>query len=147
MVAGGFEDMPEEWVNEHPLKDMSKKKDGVRREARTEFRIVSQFPVSGLTLVKARPITGRRHQIRRHLANAKMPIIGDTMHGKGKINRVWREKGLERLFLHAKRIRFLHPFREDVVVDKEIELADDLLRFLHDLPEIVDGRISISDLN
>lgn len=46
------------WVNEHGLKEMGKKKGGVKRDARTEFELMERFMESGLSLIKARPITG-----------------------------------------------------------------------------------------
>lgn len=76
---------------------------GVKQEARTDFeRIESR---RGFTLLQARPATGRRHQIRRHLAHLGHQVVGDTQHGKGRINRWLREEyGLPRLFLHASRV-------------------------------------------
>lgn len=63
-----------------------------------------------LTLVLATPATGRRHQIRRHLAHAAHHVLGDTEYGKGRINRELRERvGLVRLALHLQRIEMRHP--------------------------------------
>lgn len=62
------------------------------------------------TLVEAEPITGRYHQIRRHLKHLHHPIVGDTTYGDGKQNRYARERfGLLRLFLHASKLVFPHP--------------------------------------
>ena len=47
--------------------------------------------------------TGRRNQIRVHLAEAGHPIAGDTMYGRGP------EENLGRLALHASRLGFVHP--------------------------------------
>ena len=47
--------------------------------------------------------TGRRNQIRVHLAEAGHPIVGDTMYGQG------RENPLGRLALHARQLGFKHP--------------------------------------
>jgi len=73
---------------------------GVKQSARTEFERIGTR--RGFTLLKARPRTGRRHQIRRHLSHLGHQVVGDTQHGKGRINRWLREDyGLPRLFLHA----------------------------------------------
>jgi tRNA pseudouridine65 synthase len=62
------------------------------------------------TLVEAEPLTGRYHQIRRHLKHLRHPIVGDTTYGDGKQNRIARERfGLLRLFLHASKLSLPHP--------------------------------------
>jgi tRNA pseudouridine65 synthase len=43
----------------------------------------------------------RWHQIRKHLNGLSHPVIGDSRHGDTKINRYWRQRGLERLGLHC----------------------------------------------
>eukprot|EP00816_Leptocylindrus_hargravesii_P011706 CAMPEP_0196814444 /NCGR_PEP_ID=MMETSP1362-20130617/43216_1 /TAXON_ID=163516 /ORGANISM="Leptocylindrus danicus, Strain CCMP1856" /LENGTH=371 /DNA_ID=CAMNT_0042191051 /DNA_START=79 /DNA_END=1194 /DNA_ORIENTATION=- len=54
------------------------------------------------TLVRAKPETGRWHQIRRHAYSIGMPIIGDSEHGDSRANRWWRiNMGLNRLALHC----------------------------------------------
>ena len=61
-------------------------------------------------LVEAVPLTGRMHQIRRHLKHVSCPIIGDVKYGKGEHNRYFRETyGLHRLALHASDLGFAHP--------------------------------------
>lgn len=63
-----------------------------------------------LTLCALDPETGRRHQLRRHLARLRHPVIGDSPHGDGRLNRWAREQlGTRRLFLHARSLRFPHP--------------------------------------
>ena len=76
---------------------------GVKQPAFTAFE---RFATRrGFSLLKARIETGRRHQIRRHLAHLQHQVVGDTQHGKGRINRWLREEyGLPRLFLHAWRL-------------------------------------------
>lgn len=62
------------------------------------------------SLVAARPETGRRHQIRRHLKHLSLPIIGDINYGKGEHNRLFRDRfDLRRLALHAHRLTLVHP--------------------------------------
>jgi tRNA pseudouridine65 synthase len=60
--------------------------------------------------VEARPMTGRLHQIRRHLKHVSCPLIGDVKYGKGEHNRLFREHyGLHRLALHAARLCVKSP--------------------------------------
>jgi tRNA pseudouridine65 synthase len=96
---------PESGVIDHPIpRDV----DGPRVPAVTEFRRLAIF--ERYALVEARPRTGRRHQIRRHLKHISHPLIGDVRYGKGEHNRLFRERfGLHRLALHARELAFEHP--------------------------------------
>ena len=69
-----------------------------------------RFEDSRYALVLAQPLTGRRHQIRRHFKQIAHPLIGDSTHGKGAHNRaVAQWLGLNRLWLHAVSIMLPHP--------------------------------------
>lgn len=58
-----------------------------------------------LNLVKLEPKTGRRHQLRKHLASIGNPILGDAEYGKEAL--VLKGKGL---YLHAYSLKFQHPY-------------------------------------
>ncbi len=80
--------------------------------ARAEWPVASdpRFASTRVALLEACPETGRRHQIRRHLKHIAHPIIGDATHGKGPLNRALAAHlGLQRLWLHARRLCFTHP--------------------------------------
>ncbi|MFC3121915.1 tRNA pseudouridine(65) synthase TruC [Agaribacter flavus] len=80
---------------------------------------VSRYPTARFSLLELKPITGRKHQLRRHMAHIRHPIIGDTTHGDGKQNRFAREKlGFPRLALHAHSLCFFHPFTKQNVTVK-----------------------------
>jgi 23S rRNA pseudouridine1911/1915/1917 synthase len=64
------------------------------RAALTEYRVLEKFPAH--TLVEARLLTGRTHQIRLHFAYLKCPVVGDTVYGRRRPS-----LPLERQFLHA----------------------------------------------
>ena len=71
---------------------------------------VDRYPTSRYAFVEARPFTGRRHQIRRHLKHLSHPVIGDATHGKGPHNRWWATRlGVTRLWLHALSLAVPHP--------------------------------------
>ncbi|MEP0177314.1 MAG: tRNA pseudouridine(65) synthase TruC [Paraglaciecola sp.] len=71
---------------------------------------VGRYPTARYSLVKLTPKTGRKHQLRRHLAHINHPILGDTTHGDGKHNRFVREQyGLQQLALTCKSMHFQHP--------------------------------------
>jgi len=70
------------------------------KEALTLFRVLRRFG-DFATLVEARPITGRTHQIRVHALHAGHAIAGDSKYGDEDFSREIRELGGKRLFLHA----------------------------------------------
>ncbi|NRF65411.1 pseudouridine synthase [Aquincola sp. S2] len=60
---------------------------------------------SRYALLEVEPLTGRRHQIRRHFKHIAHPLVGDSTHGKGAHNRAVAEwLGVARLWLHASRL-------------------------------------------
>lgn len=86
---------------------------GARVPAVTDFVRLGTAPVEGrlaVSLVEARPRTGRFHQVRRHLKHLGHPLVGDVNYGRGEINRLFRERfGLRRLALHARELTLVHP--------------------------------------
>ncbi len=82
--------------------------------ARTVVRPIR--PHDTWLLVEARIHQGRRHQIRVHLASAGFPIAGDPVYGTPEA-----PPGLNRMFLHASAIRFIHP-----VTQNQMELVSTL---------------------
>lgn len=103
---------------------IAKSKAHEKREARTAFRRLGTF--ERYSLVLARPLTGRLHQIRRHMKFISHPLIGDTKYGKGEHNRLFRERfALLRLALHASHLEFRDPYT-DAPVGCRAPLPDDL---------------------
>lgn len=71
---------------------------------------VDRYPTSRYALLELIPVTGRRHQLRRHLKHIAHPIIGDATHGKGRHNRFFAEHfGCPRLLLACVELAFMHP--------------------------------------
>lgn len=69
-----------------------------------------RFPTSRYSLVELDPVTGRQHQLRRHLKHVSHPIIGDATYGKGIHNRFLAARfGVERLLLACRSMTFPHP--------------------------------------
>lgn len=83
-----------------------------RTHARAElpFAIGKRHASARYSLIEAKPVTGRFHQVRRHLARLSHPLIGDAAHGDSHHNRFFRTH-LESpgLWLKAKSVEFEHP--------------------------------------
>lgn len=77
----------------------------------TELPIaVGPYSASRYSLMKLVPKTGRKHQLRRHLKHLRHPIVGDTSHGDGKHNTMFRDNfDINRLLLHAAYLSVIHP--------------------------------------
>lgn len=82
-----------------------------RALACTEMPVaIGRYPTARYSLVELSPRTGRKHQLRRHMAHLRHPIIGDTTHGDLRQNRGAAEHfGCQRLMLHASALTLNHP--------------------------------------
>jgi len=123
----------EQELIDYPLKQMldtkEQKEEGITKEAQdaqTEYAClatielpyaVSRYPVARYSLVRLMPKSGRNHQLRRHMKHIFHPIVGDTKHGRGEHNQLFREKfDCHRLLLHAEKMTFKHPVADENVV-------------------------------
>ncbi|HTC27283.1 RluA family pseudouridine synthase [Dyella sp.] len=91
----------------------------------TFFREIEQY--SGARLMQATLGTGRTHQIRVHAAHIGHPLAGDTKYGDKEANKRFRERGLNRLFLHASHMSFELDGRS---YSFSAQLPEDLKSFL-----------------
>jgi len=126
LVLGYFKE-PEGSINLPVGRSMKdRKKMGVvlrGRQSQTEFKILNEY--KGATLIEAYPKTGRTHQIRVHFSYIGHPIIGDKDYGNKESEKIAKEAGLFRQFLHSKRIVFNHPVTNELI-DLNDELPYDL---------------------
>jgi len=68
------------------------------------------YDTTSYSLVEAHPVTGRFHQIRRHLSYIHHPILGDKKHGHIQHNKLFKEQlNLPGLMLQSYRLEFEHP--------------------------------------
>lgn len=130
----------EEALLEKPdrLSDMNARRDKAPQPAITRFTTVGRreipfstgkYPNSRYSEVIVEPLTGRKHQIRRHFNHMAHPIVGDTTYGDRRHNLLFRERlGVHRLLLVAETMQFRHPstsqpIRISAPVGEEFEKA------------------------
>lgn len=128
----------------HPVRPGVMRVDARRgKKAKTEFQVIERF--SGYTLLRCRPLTDRRHQIRVHLRQAGLPMAGDTIYGGrplclSRLKPGYRFKRdvderplLGRAALHGVALTFQHPrtgesVRIEVPWPKDFQVALKYLR-------------------
>ena len=108
--------IPESGEVDRPLRETDDKE---RVPARSLYRRLSQvefpdavgpYPSARYSLVEVETLTGRYHQVRKHLLSISHPIVGDTVYGDGEHNRYFRLKfDIFRLLLNAHQVEFAHP--------------------------------------
>jgi tRNA pseudouridine65 synthase len=104
-------------LQEEPHKPAQQAVTDYRTLARVELPIpVGRYNTARYSLVEVMPLTGRSRQIRKHFHHIFHPLIGDTSHGEGRHNRLFREHfQVERLLLHAHRLAFRHPLSGEAI--------------------------------
>ena len=107
IVRGHFPAQNQARVLDQPL-------DG--RPARSEAMLLAYDPAADLSLLDVRIDSGRKHQIRRHLAASGYPVAGDRLYGNN-------DQSMD-LQLTAMSLSFMCPFRH---AEKSYRLADELL--------------------
>ena len=121
-----------------PIKDEK----GRLNDATTQFYFIAgqkscpndDVNIPRLSLVLARPGTGRWHQIRRHLNGLSHHILGDGTHGCSKTNKEWKEKrniSPGRLFLHLARLQ-IPATKFTPIIDCPCPIPLDMLQLLED---------------
>ncbi|WP_332913396.1 pseudouridine synthase [Algoriphagus boritolerans] len=109
-IARGIPSEKENFID-HPL---TSERSGKLQEAQTKYKVLTEseipfnstgrYPTSRYSLLEVGLLTGRTHQIRRHLAHVRHYIIGDKKHGDNKQNIFFEKQfGLNNLLLHAGR--------------------------------------------
>jgi len=104
-------------IGRHPaqrLKMSSSTRHG--RRAVTHWQVLRRYDRDRLTLLDLALETGRTHQIRVHLAEMNLPVVGDPLYGSAKLARGLADprlrkliEQLDRQFLHAWQLGFVHP--------------------------------------
>lgn len=115
----------DDWVCKDPLAEDPRRPGRVwvnprqGKEAETHFRVLARN--GSRALVAARPLTGRTHQIRVHLAAASLPILGDPLYGNPRADKA------DALALRSIGLAYPDPFH-----GRPVQIRADLARFLEE---------------
>lgn len=90
------------------------------KDALTIFRVLRRFG-DFATLVEAKPVTGRTHQIRVHAKYAGHSIAGDSKYGDEEFSKVIRDLGGKRLFLHAYALKVPLPDGGELALEAPVD--------------------------
>lgn len=91
--------------------DKLKDKYNDAQRSETVFYLKQSF--EGFSLLEAKLVTGRTHQLRVQLAHLGFPIVGDDKYGDFELNKQLQKKGLKRMFLHSCETKLQHPLTEE----------------------------------
>ena len=124
--------LPAEFTVDLPLGEDGRRPGAMRvvrgragKASETQFRVLEAF--GGFALLECRPVTGRAHQVRVHLAAAGAPILNDELYGdplarlllsglkRGYKGRDGERPLISRLALHAGSLGFVHPASREPV--------------------------------
>ena len=107
------------------------------KPAKTAYSVINRL--SGYSLLQAKPITGRTHQIRVHCQSVGHSIAGDVKYTADQDNERSKTLGLRRLFLHAEKLVIEHP-ETGKPLQIEAPLAEELQTFLQSLHHLETAR-------
>jgi len=134
IVRGHFN--PTELVLDYDLIN----ENGVSQNAVTRFKSLgqSEIPISSgryessrYSLIECYPETGRFHQIRKHLAHLRFPIVGDRPHGCNKQNRFFKKHwNMMTMLLHARELSLSIDQKE---YRFKADYSDEFIRMLTEL--------------
>jgi 23S rRNA pseudouridine1911/1915/1917 synthase len=125
-------------IGRHPQE--RKKMSGATRHGRravTHWKVLQRFDRDKLTLMELTLETGRTHQIRVHLSEMNLPVVGDPVYGGTKRSNAIGDSQLRSLIqrlkrqaLHARLLGFQHP-HNDTYLEFTSPLPEDLTEILH----------------
>lgn len=108
--------------------DKTKDKFNEAQVSETIFYLKESF--ESYSLLEAKLITGRTHQLRVQLAHLGFPIVGDDKYGDFELNKKLQKKGMKRMFLHSIETKLQHP------------ISNERLRLIAPLPAELDRFIN-----
>ena len=112
------------WDKNQKKIEMKLSRKGKEKKSISKIKILKHYKYT--TLLEVEILTGRYHQIRKQCSSLNHSIICDNKYGNKEINKIYKEKGLNRIFLHACSIKFNYK-RE---IEIKLPIAEDLKIFL-----------------
>jgi tRNA pseudouridine65 synthase len=119
------------------IADKKARKDKPAQEAQSSYQRLAQFELphavgrydsARYSLLALQPQTGRKHQLRRHMAHIRHPILGDTNHGDGTQNKFIKQQyGFAGLALSCASLTFVHPISQqqiEISADFDLRMAN-----------------------
>lgn len=129
-------------LREHAVDRRLKDEPQPLREAQTRYTRLATtqlpveiegFPTSRYSLMQLHPLTGRKHQLRRHMQHISHPIIGDTNYGRTKHNHYFAQRfGHSRLMLAATELQLAHPIT-GAAMHLKAEPSEDFQRVVREI--------------
>lgn len=117
------------------------------RQAVTHWQVLQRFDRDRLSFLELTLETGRTHQIRVHLSEMNLPVVGDPVYGANKKSNAIGDaslrslvQGLKRQALHARHLAFRHP-----VKDEWMEFNSPLPADMAEILEYLEKRYSAED--
>jgi 23S rRNA pseudouridine1911/1915/1917 synthase len=124
--AHPIENPKSEIINPRQIQNIKSQNSRIRREAVTGYKVLRRY--DKYTLLEAYPKTGRKHQIRCHMAYIHHPIAGDKLYG---FKDSPTPEGLKRHFLHATYLKIQLPSGE--TKEFKSELPEELAKIIQNL--------------
>ena len=112
------------WDKNQKKIEMKLLRKGKEKKSISKIKILKHYKYT--TLLEVEILTGRYHQIRKQCSSLNHPIICDNKYGNKEINKIYKEKGLNRIFLHSCSIKFNYKKEIDI----KLPIAEDLKIFL-----------------
>ena len=112
------------WDKNQKKIEMKLLRKGKEKKSISKIKILKHYKYT--TLLEVEILTGRYHQIRKQCSSLNHPIICDNKYGNKEINKIYKEKGLNRIFLHSCSIKF--NYKKEIEI--KLPIAEDLKIFL-----------------
>ena len=145
LLRGWTEDQHIDYALKEKLDKIADKKarqDKAAQSAQTDLKVlhrytypvaVGRYPQARLSWVELSPHSGRKHQLRRHMAHIRHPIMGDTSHGDGKQNKFMRQTfNFNDLALINSKMQLVHPVTQQSL-SLDAPLSSELVQLLDTL--------------
>ena len=97
----------------------------IRKKILSKIKILKHYKYT--TLLEVEILTGRYHQIRKQCSSLNHPIVCDNKYGDKEINKIYKQEGLNRIFLHSNSIKF--NFKKEIEIKSPT--PEDLKIFLY----------------